>query len=274
MRNWLIVVALFLVGCEETIKLDLHQAEPNVVIEGMVTNRRGHQYVKVSRTGDFYLDGLTPPVTDASVQVTDDQGGVYAFTHNPENHDYEKGYYYPTSIFTGKIGRTYTLEVSLEGTTYTATSTLLPVMPIDSLGVRINQDEKKDPVKPGRFYEILLYAHEPQSTRDYYLFKFYRNDSIVHDPPNEIYFTDDRALGERINGVPSPVYYKAGDMARLEIYSLTREGYLFYNDLYSLLNNDGGMFSPPPVNCRTNLSNNALGFFQTSALASSQIDVK
>jgi hypothetical protein len=67
--------------------------------------------------------------------------------------------------------------------------------------------------------------------------------------------------------VPSPVYYAQNDKARLEVYSLTRRGYIFYNDLSIVLNNDGGgMFGPIPSSPRTNLTNGALGFFQVSAV--------
>jgi hypothetical protein len=44
--------------------------------------------------------------------------------------------------------------------------------------------------------------------------------------------------------------------------------------LQSLLNNDGGLFSQPPSNSRSNISNGALGFFQTSALHTSEIEIK
>jgi hypothetical protein len=53
----------------------------------------------------------------------------------------------------------------------------------------------------------------------------------------------------------------------VEVYSLSRVGYVYYNDLFSILNGDGGgMFGPIPAPPRTNLSNGAIGFFQVSAI--------
>jgi hypothetical protein len=92
--------------------------------------------------------------------------------------------------------------------------------------------------------------------------------------PDEIYFADDVALGDEINGVSSPLYYGKGDNARVNAYSLTRAGYVYYSDLQGLLNNDGGMYSPPPANCRTNLTNGALGFFQVSAVSTDEIIIE
>jgi hypothetical protein len=81
-------------------------------------------------------------------------------------------------------------------------------------------------------------------------------------------------LGENINGVASPIYFTPGDVGRVEIYGISRTAFVFYSDLQRLLNNDGGLFSQPPADSRTNLSNGALGFFQASSLNVSSIEIK
>ena len=92
--------------------------------------------------------------------------------------------------------------------------------------------------------------------------------------PTDIYFSDDIVLAEKIDGVPSPVYYGPNDTARIEVYSLTRNGFIFYNDLTTVLSNDGGgMFGPIPAPPRSNLSNGALGFFQVSAVQDKQTHI-
>lgn len=266
------ILGLFLLtSCEKTIILESTDTSSHVVIEGLLTNKTYRQYIKVTRTTGFYSTGQTPRITNAIVQVVDDLGNVFAYTHNPSGDEDSIGYYKPDAGFAGVIGRTYTLSVVVDGTTYTAADKLLPVTKIDSLGYRVNEDEKVDPKVTGKFYEVLMYAAEPADNRDYYKFDFYRNDSLALYFDTDIYFTDDLALGEEINGVASPVYYALGDQARLEAFSLTRTGYVYYNDLFNLINNDGGMYGPPPANCRTNLTNGALGFFQVSALESRDI---
>lgn len=269
-----ILLALVFSSCEKTVLLDLNQNAPKVVIEGQVTNQPGYQYVKISRTIGFYTPGGSPAVTDATVVVKDDVGNEVLFLHNPGGLADSIGYYLPESDFSGEIGRTYFLSATVNGVMYEAQDKLEPVMPIDSLSYRISVDEQEDPKDFGKFYEVLLFAKEPQNTTDYYLFKFYRNDSLKVYNDTEIYYADDEVLGENIDGIPSPVYYAPGDIARIEMYSLSRTGYVFYNDLQSLLNNDGGLFSQPPSNSRTNLSNGALGFFQASALEMRELEIK
>jgi hypothetical protein len=263
----LIIPALVLFSCDEPTQLDLRQTPSRIVIEGQVTNKAHYQSVKISRSADFYGSGQTPRITNAAVAVTDDMGNEYTFVHNPRNHVDSMGIYLPENAFIGQIGRTYTLHVNTDGELFEATDKMFSVTAIDSLSFRINEDQQDDPDKPGKIYEMLVFAREPQDQTNYYLFKYYRNDSLTIFNPTDIYYSDDQLLGESINGVPSPVYYAATDKARLEVYSLTRQGYVFYNDLSSSLNNDGGgMFGPIPAPPRSNMSNDALGFFQVSAV--------
>src|SRR5688500_16645704 len=270
----LIVVAVVFWSCDEPVHLDVNQAEPQLIIEGQVTNVTGHQYVKITRSAGFYDSGKTPRVIDATVLVRDDVGNEISFIHNPGTQADYAGYYLPQTPFVGEIGRTYKLEATVDGQLYEATDRLFYVTPIDSLAYRLDEEEQEDPEVYGKFYEVMIYAKEPQDTKDYYLFKFFRNDSLKTDFDTDIYFTDDETLGENIDGVSSPIYFAPGDRARCEIYSISRDAFVFYSDLQSLLNNDGGLFSQPPSNSRSNISNGALGFFQTSALHTSEIEIK
>jgi hypothetical protein len=270
----LLFLAIVFCSCEKSVLLDLNQTEPRVIIEGLVTNKPGYQYVKVSRSTGFYQSGPAPVVDDATVIVRDNDGNEILFVHNPGNDSDSSGYYLPAVPFTGVIGKTYSLSVLINGENYEGTDTMNPVTTIDSLSYRIDDEEQEDPEDEGKFYEVLLYANEPQQTTDFYLFKFYRNDSLKLEGETDIYYADDEALGEDIDAVPSPLYYAPGDVATVEMYSLSRGGFVFYNDLQSLLNSDGGLFSQPPSNSRTNLSNGALGYFQTSALEKRKITIK
>lgn len=268
-------IATAIISCEEPTELELRQTPPRIVIEAQVTNKANYQMVKISRSTRFYGSGKTPRITDAVVTVTDDTGEEFAFVHNPGNHADSAGIYLPETPFVGAIGRTYTLRVSADGKLYEATDKMLPVTPIDSLGFKVNENQEEDAEEPGKIYELLVFAKEPQDQQNYYLFKYYRNDSLILFNPTDIYYSDDELLGENIDGIPSPVYYGADDRARLEVYSLSRRGYVFYNDLSTVLNADGGgMFGPIPAPPRTNISNDALGFFQVSAVNERETIIK
>ncbi len=260
-----LAVPFLLWSCDVPIQLDLNQSESKVVIEGLVTDQPGRQYVKISRSVDFYDSGQVR-VTNAIVTVTDDLNQVFLFVHNPENKDERTGYYVPVVDFVGQIGRTYTLTVNIDEETYNASDKLFSVSPLDKVDFRINEEEKRDPEIRGRFYETLIFTKEPPDTKDFYLFKLYRNDSIKYGNANDIYFSDDEYLSDNIDGFALPVFYAPGDIAKVEAYSISRSCYVFYSDMQKLLNNDGGLFGSPPANCRNNIDNGALGFFQASAM--------
>ncbi len=260
-------------ACSEVVELDLNDTEPVVIIEGTVTNQMKNHYVKVSRSIDFYSDGTSKGVTNAIVSVSDGTT-TFDYVHNPTDKEENVGIYFSTNPFSGESGKKYTLNVSVDGANYSAEDNLYPVTAIDSLEVIINEDEFDDPEKENYFYEILFYAKEPQETEDFYLFKFYRNDTLVLDSPTDIYFSNDDLLAEEINGIPTASFYKVGDIGKVEMYSISNAGFIYYNDLINLLQNDGGMFGSPPVNPRTNVKGGALGFFQTSSVVSETIKIE
>jgi hypothetical protein len=276
MRHLIVILtAVTLISCEEGITLDLKQTPSKIVIEAQVTNKPGYQFVKLSRTVDFYQEGKTPKIADALVSVKDDLGETFTFVHNPRAHADSAGIYIPQSPFKGEVGRTYTLTINSDGELYTAQDKMLSVIPIDSLKQQIDEDQVEEPENEGKIYELLLFAREPQDQENFYLFKFFRNDSLIYFNDTDIYFTDDEFLAEKIDGVASPIYYAQDDLGRVEISSLSRVGYIYYSDLWTLLNNDGGgMFGPIPSSPRTNLNNGAIGFFQVSAINSKELKVE
>jgi len=257
-------------GCEKVVELDLNQSIPQIVIEGLLTNKDTIQYVKVSRSIQFYETGLNP-VTNAIINV-DGEGKLFTYSHNPSSIDSLNGYYFSETPFAGKIGESYKLSVNVNGVNYVAEDTMRSVTSIDSLTFQLASNPFDEDVKAGRIYQVLLYASEPVETQDYYQFHFFRNHKLITDS-NNIYVFSDESFGPNLNGLSSPVLFKEGELASVIIYSLTREQYVFYTDLANILNSDGGMFSPPPANPRNSFTNNALGLWQVSAFSEASIKI-
>ncbi len=271
---YLLFASAALMACEETVQLDPRQTPSKIVIEGLVTNVAGRQYVKVSRTTGFYQPGPTPRVTNADVHVVDDLGNMVMFAHNPNQHPDSSGYYFPSSPFTGQIGRVYTVSVDVNGEIYTASDKMTHTLQIDSLLVQKDLSTSDHDQDLGRIYQVLVYGKEPGDSKDFYLVNVYRNDTIVYNAKRGAFILDDQAVTEEINGVPAPANFRLNDHAMVECLSLSREAYVFYNGMSRLTTGSGGMFDSPPANPVTNLSNGAMGFFQASAVVSSKIVVK
>lgn len=272
MKNILIIlIATFsFFACEKTIELDVQQTRPVIVVEALVTNEMKAHYVKLTKSVGFYDEVKPPPVTDAVVTVSDGQGNVYNYSYYAEDSAY-----YAETAFQGIVGNAYTLEIIYDGDVITATDTLKSVSPIEEMVWEIDEDEQEDPEKEDYFYELTLSAREPNETVDYYLLHFFRNDSIQRfDGMTGVFYTDDTFIQEDIDHFPAPVYFKEGDTARFEMLSLTEHAYQYYNDLSTLLNNDGGMFGAVPANPYTNLEGeNVVGCFQVSSVSKKTIVV-
>jgi hypothetical protein len=257
-----------IIACEEIIDLNINQAPSKIVIDALVSDDDTTHYVRITRSSDFNGNG-GENVADAIVDVSDDIGNLFSYTHNPEGVDSLNGFYYCDQKFAGRTNGVYQLNVNVDNQTYIAIDTLRPITSIDSLSIQVDPRADDDPKSEGEIYQILLYAHEPQESVDFYYFKFYR-DSLL-DASDNIFVFDDKILGGTLNGLPSPILFKEGELAAVEIYSLTREQFVYLTDLSSLMGSDGGMFSPPPANPRTNISGGALGLFQVSGISRSSI---
>ncbi len=247
-------------SCEQTIKLDLDQTTAQLVIEGLVTDHPPYNYVKLSKTAQFYDTGATPKISGAIVLIKDMNGATHSFTET------EPGVYKPSENFAGTPGHTYELTVTVGGKTYTASQKMLKVPPMDSLTHQQVTDIGEEYEKEGRTYEMYLFMREPANEENYYLFKFYRNDEILDFDGQDVYAFDDTALSENIDGISTPEYYALGDTGKVELFSIDRKAFRYFTDLSNTLNNDGGLFSGIPANAISNLEGGAIGYFQVSAV--------
>jgi len=263
-----------ILSCDEPYTIETDQQDPQIIVEALLTNEFKQHFVKISETTDFYASGQTPTISDATVLITDDWGNSFIYAEDQE----DPGRYLSEIPFQGEVGVTYSLIIVINGQTISSSETMLRVTTIDSLTYSIDEEEKKyledHGIGRGRYYEVLLYTKEPQDTEDYYLFKFYRNGEILNYDGEDIYYADDEVIQENIDGIVFNDWYSKDEVAGIEMYSLSRNAFLFYADLEITLNNDGGLFSPLPTNPRTNLVGNALGLFQVSAIASEEITIK
>ncbi|MCC5946448.1 MAG: DUF4249 domain-containing protein [Bernardetiaceae bacterium] len=269
----LLIVGVFLMSfllysCEKVIDLELEGTDnPFYVVDAHVVNYKGYSFVKLTQTMDFYAPGSTPRISNAQITVTDDLGNSERFLEKPDS----AGYYVPENPdYKGEIGRTYTLRIEVGDEVFDAESTIFRTTDIDSVVVRF---------VPGNFfrdegYYLYFFAYEPPETRDFYRWKTYRNDTLIYENVSDILIASDELVGSEIENLELPYRFDMGDHVRLEQYSLTEEAYNYYDQLISSFFNDGGLFSPPPVNPRSNIrGGRVIGIFSTSAMVWREITI-
>jgi hypothetical protein len=127
-KNILAIAAVILgiASCEKVINVDIKNAEPKLVIEGTIDDAGNPATVTLSKSAVFSANGNYPKVGGALVSIKDNLGNTYSL---PET---SAGKYTNASLL-GVIGRTYTLEIKLNGVTYVASSTIPRKMDLDTI---------------------------------------------------------------------------------------------------------------------------------------------
>jgi hypothetical protein len=254
MKHLLIFVcSILLFSCQKVIDINPQQGEVMVIIQGdLYTDSIAHVIVTKSTN---YLSAYKPAsINTAVVVLSDNHGNIDTLAWNALGNKYQG------STLHGSVNDVYTLTVQLEGKKYSSTSVLPYLEPADSIDVI---KRPKTGFQAER-YEMKLYANISTTKDLYYLFKGYA-DNVFLNGPNDIYIANNKNLTGNLNGI-SVGYnkYKVGQVAKLEIYSLTEAAYNFYSAAKLQLNNDGGFFSTPPANVPSMFNNNAIGLFQCS----------
>jgi hypothetical protein len=265
-RNTIVALSLLLTlpACQEVVELNLRNVTPKLVVDGAITDQPGPHYIRLSTSASYYAQGETPRVTDAVVTLSDDAGNTEVLQHL----ETAPGTYQSTEI-PGVVGRTYYLKVEYRGGVYQSQAFLPAVTDIDRLEVRFVPGS---PLKQEGYY-LYFYAQEPRDEKNYYRWFVYRNDSL-YNGRNDLLIANDEMVQGDIEGLELGYAFEEGDRVRLEMHSLTREVYEYYVGLRNVYFNDGGLFSPPPVNPTSNISNGALGVFRASSVRAGEVNIE
>ena len=128
-RIILFCTVVFLASCDKEIQLQLDPNSSLLVIDASVTDEVGPYFVKLSKSKDVSNTQSYPIVENARVILFDNQGqrDTLSYTNNG---------IYQTNSIKGIAGRTYNLEVVVDGKKYTAASTMPNKVSLNNL--RIN----------------------------------------------------------------------------------------------------------------------------------------
>lgn len=300
MRKRIVFSLLILVsGCTEKYDFKFPEQDANLVVEGIVTNGPGPHYVRLTlskstfelsyndSTGYSQFNDGYIPVLDATITISDDSGNTDTLIHSPDSaYRYfywdEAGIlkdsvmdfnptahifgFYQTNSFIGVPGNTYYLKILWKGKEYNSSCFMPPVPEIDSITYEFTRAAiigKED------FYIPKIWFKDNPATKDYYLFKtggLVWGRSVLSDINIKSNITGLNVFqGEThewwLNGYPWP-----GWVYQIEMSSITKEIYDYYQALIMQFRNDGGVYTPSPASPPTNISNGAQGYFSASSV--------
>ena len=256
----LLVAALALDACQRVVSIDLNEANPQIVIEGVVTDGPGPYTVSITKTGNYFEPALIfPTVSGASVVLRDDAGTVDTLREVEPGH-------YQSSHIAGVPGRTYHLTVVAEGSEFDGTSWMPQRVRIDSVYTTVLREFDGD-----RGYNIFVQFKDPPQQGNYYRLVVHTNVMPSDSVTGQRYLlVSDKLLNgnEATYQIRAGRNVSAGDTLTVTLYSLDQATYDYYNTLRSIVSFDRSPTALSPANPNTNLSNGSLGYFAAFAVDS------
>ncbi|MBT1696090.1 DUF4249 family protein [Fulvivirgaceae bacterium PWU4] len=243
-----IISSCLLFACEIPITIDLNSSDPKIVIVGSIADVSGGHTVKITKTVNFDEANEFPTVSGALVTISDDAGNAETLTET------SPGIYSTTSL-QGVPGRTYTLEVTVEGRTHKAISTMPLPVEIDSVTVGRGQDI---PI------EASVTFRDPAGIDNYYRLTQIADGNIT---PNGI-VDDDRLQDGGIITISAPVVTRSGsimprpgDQVTVMLQSIDKNVYEYMRMLFELEQEGVLGQTALSANPTSNINNGALGYF-------------
>lgn len=234
-------------ACKKVISVNLNDAAPQIVVEGIITNTPGPYQVQITRTVNFSASNTFPPVTGATVKITDKTAALTDILTETTPG------IYTTHLIQGIPGHSYQLDIISGSQTYTASSTMPQPVPLDSVTFQHTVGFGKIEIRTVPNFQ------DPAFVKNYYLFSQYVNG---RDIKNTIVFDDRLSDGKYINVglLTDSSYISVGDTVLLKMNCIDKPTYDYFNSFEQISGNNGFQ-SASPSNPVTNMSNNALGYF-------------
>lgn len=259
MKKIFLMVIFFgiLTSCEDVIEVELNDAPPRLVVEANLNvweNGSSSAAVRLTTTAPFFDNDL-PFVTDAEVNITDENGMVYPFIYS------QNGIY--TSILRPQLNVDYTLRIQYKGETYSATETLYTVSPLEFV------EQRDDGGFSGEDIELKAFFTDPAGERNYYFFEGLSEKGDALDVYNDEFFDGNSIFGYYLIEDLAP-----GDEVQFNLYGASEA---YYNFMFILLqqtgDGGGGPFETQPATVRGNIVNETnpdnfpLGYFRVSEVS-------
>jgi hypothetical protein len=273
----LLTSSILIYSCEKNINFNLKNAPEVLVVDANIEN---NQYPQVVLTKSFdFFSTINPQLLSNSFvhnAVVIISNGT--FTHRLKEYEYPVGggykvYTYSTdssnlaTAFKGELNTAYTLSISSEGKTYTA-STSIP-----SLAKRVDSLFWKPAPFATDTNDVVLFikATDPPGLGNYVRY-FTKKNSAQYLPGDNSVFDDQVIDGttyqlpvdpgvDRNNPVPyDSNYFKKGDTITLKLCNIDKGTYTFWSTWEFAYKAIGNPFAQPNK-VIGNLSNGALGAF-------------
>ncbi|MCW5908283.1 MAG: DUF4249 domain-containing protein [Chitinophagales bacterium] len=243
-------------SCTEKIDLVLKNSEPQLVIEGNISDEPGPYYVILTKSRLYNDDNSFTGLSGATVVLSDDAGNSDTLTSNIDG-------LYQTNFIQGTVGRTYHLQVNAEGKTYDSYCMMPTPVDIDSIVIT---EETGFDGKTRKVGDILV--RDPAGVQNNYRvvseMQGYKSSGFsVHS---------DRLWDGKLRSFNVPHSdYQTGDTLTVSLWSITEHVYKYFRDFNQNQNNFGAPAAP--ANPTSVFTPSTLGYFSAHSVKTKTVIV-
>jgi hypothetical protein len=248
-----LLVVLSFSCCEKVIEIKVRNTDIRYVVEGVITNQPGNNYVYLTRSRPFNENNNFEQVGGATVTVKDNGLESVLTEISPG--------VYKSAALTGIPGHRYELSVSINNQVFSATSTMPAPVKLDTLYI--------EPGPFGQFQFATITYTDPVGLNKY---RFVQYKNGMKDP--EIFWEDDEftdgqtviiQLDTGVDKQDDPRNINSGDKVTIEMQGIDEAIYKYWYSLQSG-GGDGSGNSVAPANPVTNIKGGALGYFSAQTI--------
>ena len=263
---YLILGSLLFMSCERVpFDPDIETLnEDRLVVYGVIGNHSDYRTIELTRTAP-YMDGTKIKTIENALVTVAGPDQIYNFEHKG------KGLYQAPEIFRPGIDTTYHLKIEIGEERYEAESKM--GLPVNMHSLKVQPDRWED--SDAGIYEITGWIKDNPRENERFLFKYAVNgesyDSVKIWSHYHDQLTNDQWLEETM--IFGNIDTEEGDS--IDVYALSISE-IYYNFIQAAEKNriSHNPFSPPGgVPVTGNISNEALGIFQVSAIVQERVMV-
>ncbi len=285
---------LLLTACEKNFDIVLPYSEPQLVVEAYINNEiPEYNYVVLSKSQTVENASIENiPVKNALVKISEGslmQNNTIAWDSNSTIHLKEtvipglaanigNGIYTdpniqanPLKALRGVAGKYYLLEIEVDGAHYSATTSILHPIPIDSLSTSYHYTDE-DGADKGR---VTAHFKDPDTTGNCQLFYWRHSDNRESfgwgslGTSKRIINSDETGNGSYMNITNSYGFVK-GDSICYYMAHVSRSVYNFWNS-YNKARNSNGPLSTPVSLLNSINGENVTGCFSGLAISTASV---
>lgn len=248
---------ILLASCEDVIDLDLPEGRKQLVVDAFVSDEEKLQTINLTWTAGYFDNSLPDGVSGAEVYITGSDGSHFSFTEK------EAGLYQYNAIDFPAIDSVdilYTLHIKYDNNEYISKSYLNPVPEIEQIGFYTELNFVT--MEYNTFAEFL--ATDVPGRTDYYWIKSFVNDTMTGDVGSFRITRDASFFGSNTDGLMFDIFVRRsindnempiddGDEVRVELYSISESAWVYLSRINAESSN-GGLFSVPPANIESNIT--------------------